>query len=120
MVTVFVVAVIKALANLACSVPNTGLSIGEVEEEVSKMRLLQVELSLENNYENLLRKQRTLKIKDDSGKALCAYCSQEKLEHCSVNRCSTSALSRTFRSVDAEEQQRIEQALMLIEELMTL
>ena len=76
---------------------------------------------LQEAYNALLQRKREIEILDQNGTAICRNCGGEKKPHYSdgTGRCSTSALTRNFVSVDKSESDKIEAALPPIEALLS-
>ena len=73
--------------------------------------------ALSDTYARLLGRRRILERWDFSGLVRCRHCKGPKSEHLPDGRCSPWALSKTYESLDAKERERIEQAIVKIEEL---
>jgi hypothetical protein len=68
-------------------------------------------------YRVLLIRKREIEISDKNETVKCRLCAREKGHHVPGGRCSCSAFSGNFYSVDADELARIEAALPPIEAL---
>lgn len=84
------------------------------------MSLISLDESIGDCYSWLLRKKREHEKLVDSGKAKCLHCQQQKSVHLGDDRCSSSAVSRTFRNEQQVTVDKIAKAIALIEELMEL
>lgn len=73
--------------------------------------------SIAELYSDLCIKLRDLDRHDESGKAICVWCKEQKGRHLGDMRCSAAACSQYFTAVHNETKQKIVRALELIEEL---
>lgn len=75
---------------------------------------------LQAAYNALLKRKREIEIADKNGTVKCRVCGENKEHHERIGgmRCSFSALTGHFYSVDADESARIEAALPPIEALL--
>ena len=74
---------------------------------------------LQAAYNALLIRARQIEIADKNRTVKCVHCGQDKSHHPDHDpRCSTSSLSRKFKSVSEEELARIDAALPPIEAIL--
>jgi hypothetical protein len=73
---------------------------------------------LQAAYHALLTRKREIEVADKTGAVKCRLCDRAKSEHIPDGRCSVSALSANFVSVDRDESDRIEAALPPIEAML--
>ena len=79
--------------------------------------LIQDDESLDANYGRLLVRAREIDRQELLGDAMCHWCSRLKRDHLHDGRCSSSALAHNFASTRAGEREKIDKALVMIEEL---
>ncbi len=73
------------------------------------------DLSINQNYELLLRKRRLIEIKTINGDVWCTNCRKLAKDHLPDNRCSTYATGTSFHSEYDEELSQIVECLEHIE-----
>lgn len=73
--------------------------------------------SLSELYSELCIKLRAIAVAEAGGETACVWCRSRKKDHLHDGRCSSSAVSASFTSEQADKAKWIERALELIEEL---
>lgn len=82
------------------------------------MKILSRNQTLTDVYTASLIRSREILVQEQSGKAVCDRCGQEKQRHLYDGRCSVDSLSRVFVNRRAEEMACAERAIFLVEELL--
>lgn len=72
-------------------------------------------------YNALLKRKREIEVADKNGTVKCQHCGSQKSLHPNHDpRCSTWVCSQIFKSVDADELERIEASLLPIEAILNV